>query len=178
MTAQLNSTPNAARKLTWHKAAWLFILITDLGFIVWGGMAALLPEKLLGPRGMPILTAGYEGYTGENWSQLASASPKTAEFTSILFRLYGSYNVAFGLMAAAIAITAFRRGESWAWWALLLGNTIALGCAMTYDRMVNAIGPFEMLEYVGLIGIYVAMIVTAPFGGRRTAARLSGRLAT
>ena len=100
--------------------------------------------------------------TGERWSQLASASPKTAEFASILFRLYGSYNVAFGTLAVAITLTAFRRGETWAWWALLVGNTIALGCAMIYDRLVNAIGPFEMLEYVGLIWIYVALIVTSP----------------
>lgn len=141
-------------------------------------MAALLPARLLGPRGMPILPAGYEGYTGENWSRLVSASPKTAEFASILFRLYGSYNVAFGVMAVAVTLTAFRRGERWAWWALLLGNTIALGCAMTYDRMVKAIGPFEMFEYVGLIGIYLALIVTAPFRGLRTSEPPSEPLAT
>ena len=128
-------------------------------------MAALAPGYLLGPRGMPILPAGYEGYTGERWSQLASASPKTAGFALILFRLYGSYNVAFGVLAVAITLTAFRRRENWAWWALLAGNTIALSCAMTYDRLVNAIGPFEMLEYVGLIGIYAALFVMAPFRG-------------
>ena len=41
------------------------------------------------------------------------------------------YNVLFGLMGSAIAITAFRRGERWAWWALLVGNTIALVSAIT-----------------------------------------------
>ncbi|HJP67968.1 MAG TPA: hypothetical protein VJ846_03615 [Sphingomicrobium sp.] len=164
------ATPKASNgampKSIWRQASWLFILITDLLFILWGGMAALAPGYLVGPRGMPILPAGYEGYTGEQWSQLASASPRTAEFASILFRLYGSYNVAFGILAVAITVTAFRRGEPWAWWALLIGNTIALGCAMTYDRFVNAVGPFEMLEYVGLIGIYAALFITAPMRGR------------
>jgi hypothetical protein len=40
---------------------------------------------------------------------------------------------------------------------------MAYGAAMTYDRIANAIGPFEMLEYVALGGIYVALAVTAPF---------------
>lgn len=162
MATQIQGMHEPARKSVWHRAAWLFILVTDLLFIAWGGMAALAPGHLLGPRGMPILPAGYQGYTGQQWSQLASASPKTAEFASILFRLYGSYNVAFGSLAVAITLTAFRRGEIWAWWALLVGNTIALGCAITYDRLVNAIGPFEILEYVGLVGIYAALIVSSP----------------
>ena len=68
----------------------------------------------------------------------------------MLFRMYGVYNVLFGLLGSAIAVTAFRRGERWAWWALLVGNTVALVSAMTYDKTVNAIGPFELTEYLGL----------------------------
>jgi hypothetical protein len=63
----------------------------------------------------------------------------------------------------AIAVTAFRRGERWAWWTLFIGNTVAFVSAMTYDRTVNAIGPFEMSEYVGLAIVYMALAVTAPF---------------
>jgi hypothetical protein len=39
---------------------------------------------------------------------------------------------------------------------------------MTYDRLVHAIGPFEMSEYLGIGVIYLALAVTAPFlpGGR------------
>jgi hypothetical protein len=87
----------------------------------------------------------------------------TAAFITLLFRLYGAYIVAFGLLAIAVTATAFRRGDGWAWWALLLGNTIAFGAAMTYDWTVSAIGPFEMSEYVGIAAIYGALGVTAPF---------------
>jgi hypothetical protein len=69
----------------------------------------------------------------------------------------------FALMAIAITLTAFRRGERWAWWALIVGNTIAFVSPMTYDRIVNAIGPFELTEYLGLALIYGALAVTAPF---------------
>jgi hypothetical protein len=67
------------------------------------------------------------------------------------------------MLTSAIAVTAFRRGDRWAWWALLLGNTIALVSAMRYDWIVNAIGPFELTEYLGLAAVCGALAVTAPF---------------
>jgi hypothetical protein len=69
----------------------------------------------------------------------------------------------FGLMGSTIAVTAFRRGDRWAWWVLLVGNTIALGSAMRYDWIVNAIGPFEITEYLGIAFVCGALAVTAPF---------------
>lgn len=146
-----------------RRLAWLFILIADVGFVAWGAMAAAWPEYLLGPGGKPILPAGYEGFTGGSWSELVNTAPMTAAYIGVLFRMYGIYCALFGLMAIAITLTAFRRGDGWAWWALLVGNTIALVSAMTYDRIVSAIGPFEVSEYVGLVGIYVALALTAPF---------------
>ena len=87
----------------------------------------------------------------------------TANFITLLFRLYGAYIVAFSLLAIIITSTAFRRFDRWACWALLLGNTLAFGAAMTYDRIAGAIGPFEVSEYLGIGAIYAALAVTAPF---------------
>jgi hypothetical protein len=149
-------------------AGWILILIVDAAYIAWGGMAALSPDHLLkGPGGMGILPAAYEGYTHGSWSQLAGASPLTAAYMIVLYRMYGIYCAVFGLLASAIAVTAFRRGEVWAWWALLVGNTIALASAMRMDWIVNAIGPFELTEYLGLGLIYLALALTAPFAAAR-----------
>jgi hypothetical protein len=82
---------------------------------------------------------------------------------TLLFRMYGLYCVLFGFMGSVIAITAFRRGERWAWWVLLVGNTVALLSAMTYDMTMTAIGPFELTEYLGLALVWGALAVTAPF---------------
>jgi len=146
-----------------RRVAWILILVADIGLLAWGAMAALAPEHLLGPGSAPILNAEYEGYTGYSWSDLTSTSPMTAGFMTLLFRMYGTFNVAFALMAIAIAATAFRHAHSWAWWALLVGNTLTFVSAMSYDRTVGAIGPFEMTEYLGLGAIYLALAVTAPF---------------
>ena len=82
---------------------------------------------------------------------------------TVLYRLYGVYCVLFGFMGSAITVTAFRRGEPWSWWTLLVGNSVALVSAITYDKTVNAIGPFELTEYLGLILVWAALAITAPF---------------
>jgi hypothetical protein len=145
------------------RIAWILIFIADVGFVAWGTMAAAFPDHLLGPGGTPILTAGYEGFSKASWSELVSTAPMTAKYMEVLFRMYGVFNVAFGLMASTIAITSFRHGDGWAWWALLIGNTITFVSAMTYDWTVNAIGPFELSEYLGLAMVYGALALTAPF---------------
>ena len=152
----------AARVSVGRRIGWWLILAADAGLLLWGAMAALLPERLAGPDGKPILAAGYEGYSGGSWQALADTSPKAAEFMTVLFRVYGAYIVAFSLVAIAVTATAFRRGERWAWWALLVGNTIAYGSAMTYDQVVGAIGPFEMTEYLGIALVYLALAITVP----------------
>jgi hypothetical protein len=147
----------------WRRVAWLVILIADAGLLAWVAMAALVPERLPGPGSTPILSAGYEGFTGGSWQDLVATAPKTAEYSTLLFRMYGIYGVGLSLLAIAIAATGFRRGEQWAWWALLVGNTIGFGAAMVYDQVVGAVGPFELSEYLGLAAIYGSLTITAPF---------------
>ena len=146
-----------------RQIAWILILIVDVGYVMWGAMAAIAPDGLIGPGGKAILPAGYEGFSGDSWTQLLRTSPMIAKYMIVLFRMYGIYNVLFGVMGSAIAITAFSRGDRWAWWVLLVGNTVALVSAMRYDWIVNAIGPFELTEYLGLAIVCGALALTAPF---------------
>ena len=157
-----------------RQIAWILILIVDVAYIAWGLGVALSPDHVLGPGGKAILPAGYEGYTGGSWSALAAGSPPIAGYMRVLYRMYGIYCVLFGFMASAIAVTGFRRGERWAWWALLVGNTIALVSATRYDWIVNAIGPFELTEYLGLAMVWGALAITAPFRGAEPFAPATG----
>ena len=163
-----------ATHISRRQIAWILILIADAGFAAWGAMAAALPDLLAGPGGRPILTAGYEGFSNGSWSELVAASPMAARYMVVLFRMYGIFNVVFALMAIAITVTAFRRGERWAWWVLLGSNTVAYVSAMVYDKTVNAIGPFELMEYLGLALVWGALAVTAPFRAAGQPARGDG----
>jgi len=147
----------------------IMILIVGVAYIVWGALAAAMPDGLLGPGGKAILPAAYEGFTGGSWTELMQTSPMTAKYIILLYRMYGIYCSVFGLMGSAIAVTAFRRGDRWAWWTLLIANTVALGSAMRMDWLSKAIGPFELTEYVGLALIFGALAITIPWGASRFA---------
>jgi hypothetical protein len=168
----LSTKPNETKKTmikSWRQVASILMLLADVGLLAWGAMAAVAPEHLLGPNSVPILHAEYEGFTGNSWSELDTTSPMTTVFMTLVFRMYGLYGVAFALMAIAIAVTAFRRGDGWAWWALLVGNTLTYVAAMRYDWIVRAIGPFELTEYLGLAAVYLALVVTVPWKRQVTA---------
>jgi hypothetical protein len=168
----LSTRPNETKKTTinsWRQVASILMLLADVGLLAWGAMAAVAPEHLLGPNSVPILHAEYEGFTGNSWSELDTTSPMTTVFMTLVFRMYGLYGVAFSLMAIAITVTAFRRGDGWAWWALLVGNTLTYVAAMRYDWIVRAIGPFELTEYLGLAAVYLALVVTVPWKRQVTA---------
>jgi len=158
-----------------RRVAWILILIVDVGFIAWGMGAAVFLDRLLGPGGKTILPAAYEGLSKGSWSDLVQTVPMAAQYMDVLYRTYGWYNVAFGVTTTLIAVTAFRRGDRWAWWALFLGNTITLGSAIIYDKRVNAIGPFELTEYLGLAMVWGACAITAPFFASGRAPRVAGR---
>ena len=145
-----------------RRVAWAAIVVADVGLLAWAAMAALAPQLLMGPGSAPILPAGYEGFTGASWQALADASAKAPEYVTLVFRMYGFYGVAFSIVAIAVAANGFRRNERWAWWALLVGNTITYVGAMAYDQIVRAVGPFELAEYLGLAVIYASLAVTAP----------------
>ena len=161
-----------------RRVAVFCVVLADGLFAAWGAMAAGLPGSLAGPGGKPILPAGFEGYSGDSWAEVAAAFPAAARYMVVLFRMYGFFNVVFGLMAIAIALTAFRRGEVWAWWTLLIANTAAFASAMRYDWIVNAIGPFELSEYLGLAVVYAALAATAPFTTALVARRGSAASST
>ena len=145
-----------------RRVAWIAVLVVDAAYILWGAAAAIGPESLPGPGGVAILPAAFQGFTGSSWSALVGNSPETAGYVALMYRMYGIYCALFGLLTSAIVVTAFRRGEPWAWWTLLFGNTVALVAAMRMDWLSRAIGPFEVTEYVGLALVWGALAVTAP----------------
>jgi hypothetical protein len=145
------------------RIATIVILVVDVAYIAWGAMAGAMPEGLIGPGGKGILPAAYDGYTGGSWSELVRTAPMTAKYVALMYRMYGIYCAVFGVMASAIAATAFRRGARWAWWTLLAGNTVALVSAIRMDWISNAVGPFELTEYLGLVLVWAALAMTIPF---------------
>ena len=146
-----------ARRL---RVAAAVIAVADAAVLCYGLLALLFPHQLV---------AGYEHYTNRPWAQLTETSPDVASFILATFRLVGALNVAAAIPAIAIALTAFRARQRWAWWTLLAANSVAFAAPMLYDQVTGAIGPFEALEYVALAAVYTALGATYGLTSRRAA---------
>ena len=133
------------------RRAWVMILLADAGIVVYGITAFVVPS---------ILAAGYESAVSSSWAVLVARSPETAAYLLWLYRLIGGLNIALGVALAAIAMGPFRRGERWARWTLLLGNALGYGVPMAFDQVTGAIGVFEMLEFVALGAVAVALALS------------------
>jgi len=129
---------------------WIAVAIVELAIAAWGVLAIVDPE---------ILGAGFETHTGETWESFSGREAAAASFMTIAFRLIGALSVVAGVLLFSVAVSGFRNGERWAWWTLLIGNTMAFGAPMIYDRAVGFIGIFEALEYVALLVVYLALAV-------------------
>jgi hypothetical protein len=126
------------------------ILLADAGIVLYGLLAVATPS---------LLTAGYESYSGTSWASLVAQVPKTAVYLLLVYRVVGGLNVALGVTLIAIIAGPFRRGERWAWFAVLIGNLLGFGVPMTYDQITGAIGFFEILEFVAIAAVLLALVI-------------------
>jgi len=60
----------------------------------------------------------FSSMTGTTWDELRAANPGAAKLIDYLWRAEGAALVVVGLLTAAISLTALRRGDRWAWYAM------------------------------------------------------------
>ena len=100
--------------------------------------------------------AEFESSTEVVWSELTTAVPGVADYVSRLIRLLGAGYLGFGLLAASIAWTAYKKGERWSWyvlWAMPL--TFGLAAIIFFVFEANELGLFygaaALLAVLGLL---------------------------
>lgn len=130
--------------------AWILILAADAGIVLYGVLALATPSAL---------TAAYETYTGSTWESLVASTPAAAAYVLLVYRLVGGLNVGLGVTLIAVVAGPYRRGERWAWFAVLMGNVIGFGVPMTYDQITGAVGTFEILEFVAVGAVVIGLLL-------------------
>jgi len=59
--------------------------------------------------------------------EIARTSPQLGVFVKDILRVFGLSWFTWGFLSAAIALTAFRRGEKWAWYVFWIAPLYELG---------------------------------------------------
>ena len=142
------------------RVAWKLVLAADVGVLLYGLMAVSDPS---------IFGAGFQTYTGQDWSALQTASPRVGEYVALLVRVIGGLNIGIAVAAIAMILAGLRSGQAWSWYGLLAVNTIGFGTPIAFDLTVGSIGIFERLEQILILLVYVALALCAKDVLRRKA---------
>ncbi|HXX72079.1 MAG TPA: hypothetical protein VEI80_00155 [Candidatus Acidoferrales bacterium] len=94
------------------KIGWVLVLIVSI-IIVINGLAYVV-------TGAESDTQFFQHQAGISWSAFASSGQGIVTYVQGLLRLFGVITAIAGTFAATITVTAFRRGERWAFYILFL----------------------------------------------------------
>ncbi len=111
-------------------------------------------------RGRALDRELYEAVVGPSWPVVVALVPAVERLVSAFVRFTGALAVACGVIVIALAMTSFRRGERWAWyaaWALPVHATIDLAVLLGY----GALTPVSAAWDVTLLVLSTAALVSS-----------------
>ena len=132
----------------YEKYAWIILFAIGVIFLVTGVPHALGintdPETVQRISGMTI-------------DQLKDSNPAFFNLYSFYFRFGGLSDIGFAFFITAISVTAYRKGEKWAWYALWVLPAYFIASAaisMSVESNLSLLLPettFAILSLVGLL---------------------------
>ena len=149
--------------MTWFgRNAWkIFVglaavmIAFGLGDIQQGGMTFVSGEAVM-----------FHRLTGTTWDGLRVAHPGAANLADYHVRIGGVWLLMLGGLTLAICVTALRRGERWAWYAMWIWPIgIATGMAVMGSALVPGTGtPIPIIS--GTLFLVIT-VVTLALSARR-----------
>jgi hypothetical protein len=88
-----------------------------LGFLVLGALS-LVDGILLGVFGAEAVQGTIQDQLGTSWQEFSAASPVTAQYVNTLVVLIGLLIAGYSLFVIVVAVTGYRKGHRWAWYAM------------------------------------------------------------
>jgi len=120
----------------------LLFIVGILG-VLYGLQRMLLPS--LTNLFQPTLYIDEE-FLGVTVSQIRDFSPKLMVVIQNLIQIVGLYLLTTALSACFISLLPYRKGEKWAWYAMLvLGGTFMIGGQIFFITTYSILGTLDML---------------------------------
>ena len=97
----------------------------------------------------------FEAFTGKSWTDFISGSPKSSQLFLMLVKFIGAHVLSIAALVIGITLVAYRKGEKWSWYTLLISGIIGWGGSLSYFITLGIAG--------ALIGSLIAIIGTVLF---------------
>jgi hypothetical protein len=127
------------------KARFFFLVYVaaDLGLVLYGVLALMMPGILL----EPFLLHVY---------QFPGDAPRATAYLEALFRLLGFFNLIPGMIGLLLLRRMRISWETWILRSVIVSTTLAYLGPIVFDNSVGSIGFFEIVEHI-LFGLVVVL---------------------
>lgn len=118
--------PTLRPTASWAVLAAIGVLSVIMGvsFVVLRPMIVLLPED--------------QRFTGMTPDQLKAMNTQLFAWIGMVFRSWGGFAIGLGTLLTAVAGTAYRRGDPWAWWAMAVTGVLTFGIFLTVNLLLGS----------------------------------------
>jgi len=134
------------------KISWKILMIPYIVLLIFGLIWTFAPGISVGQD--------LQSFIGQPWLDFVASNAKLASFISLLGRVLGVQLIVIGIMAIAITLTAYRRGEKWSWYVFLAGNTLGWGSGLAMEG-ITGVMPVVIIEAIILLIAYVGLAISA-----------------
>jgi hypothetical protein len=108
----------SAEKL-YEKYAWTLFFVLGIINLIAALTFLIAPPGTGGPA-----TGEFEAVIGVRWSELVASNPQAANLIgdAVIYsqRVLGAFLLSLAVVILAVSLKSYRRGEKWAWYALLV----------------------------------------------------------
>jgi len=114
-----------------------------------------------------LTTPVFDSFTGQTWSDFVTANAKAADLWVMNNRLTVAMALAVSILGIFLALTSYRKGEKWSWFAFLVSGIIVWGSHVAYYiTLASSIDMVLMLIGLVLLVIGLAIPAKAILGGK------------
>jgi hypothetical protein len=107
-------------------------------FAVIGSLAVVMGASFVVLRPIMVLLPEDQRFTGLTPDQLKAINAQLFVWIGLVFRSWGAFAMGLGILVSAIASTAYRRGDRWAWWALAVAGLLTFGIFLAVNLMLGS----------------------------------------
>ncbi len=101
-----------------------------------------------------LTTPIFDSFTGQTWSDFVAANAKAADLWIMNNKLTVAMALAVSIIGILLALTSYRKGEKWSWFAFLVAGIIVWGSNVAYYVALASV----MNTVIALIGLVLLII--------------------
>jgi hypothetical protein len=124
-----------------------------------GALAIIMGCSFVFLRPLIVLLPEDQRFTAMTPEQLKALNPQLFTWVGMVFRSWGAFAIGLGTMMSAVAGTAYRHGDRWAWWALAVAGVLTFSIFLTVNVLLGS-------DFKFAIGLLFATYLWALWHGR------------